>query len=67
MSVYTAINDAASGNYAFIWDYKGRSICHPRHHSICGYDPQTGKAATPWLDAEFTNPGKEAAWSSNNS
>jgi len=50
---YTAINDAASGNYAFIWDYKGRSICHPRHHSICGYDPQTGKAAIPWLDAEI--------------
>jgi signal transduction histidine kinase len=48
---YTAINDATSGNYAFIWDYKGRSICHPRHHSICGYDPATGEPATPWLEA----------------
>lgn len=50
---YTDINDAASGNYAFIWDYKGRSICHPRHHSICGYDPKTGAPATPWLDSEL--------------
>jgi len=50
---YTAINDAASGNYAFVWDYKGRSIAHPRHHSICGYDPKTGEAATPWLDGEI--------------
>ncbi len=50
---YTAINDAASGNYAFIWDYKGRSICHPRHHSICGYDPDTGEPATPWLESEL--------------
>lgn len=49
---YTDINDAASGNYAFIWDYKGRSVCHPRHHSICGYDPDSGDPAIPWLDAE---------------
>ena len=49
---YTAINDAASGNYAFIWDSKGRSIAHPRHHSICGYDPKTGEAAPPWLDGK---------------
>jgi signal transduction histidine kinase len=57
---YTAINDAASGNYAFIWDYKGRSICHPRHHSICGYDPQTGKQATPWLDTEIYEKWKKS-------
>ncbi|OPY14561.1 MAG: Sensor histidine kinase TodS [Syntrophus sp. PtaB.Bin001] len=57
---YTAINDAASGNYAFIWDYKGRSVCHPRHHSICGYDPQTGKQAIPWLDAEIYEKWKKS-------
>ncbi len=49
---YTDINDASSGNYAFIWDYKGRSICHPRHHSIWGYDPKTGEPAIPWMDSE---------------
>lgn len=47
---YTAIPDAASGNYAFIWDYLGRSISHPRDHSIPGYDPATGKPVTPWLE-----------------
>ena len=57
---YTAINDAASGNYAFIWDYKGRSICHPRHHSICGYDPDTGEPATPWLEAELYEEWKQS-------
>lgn len=50
---YTDINDASSGNYAFIWDYKGRSICHPRHHSIWGYDPKTGEPAMPWMDSEM--------------
>jgi hypothetical protein len=56
---YTAINDASSGNYAFIWDYKGRSICHPRHHSICGYDPDTGEPAVPWLEAELYKEWKQ--------
>ncbi len=63
---YTAINDASSGNYAFIWDYKGRSICHPRHHSICGYDPKTGEAATPWLDAELYESWKKSGLKLNN-
>ncbi len=49
---YTDINDAFSGNYAFMWDYKGRNICHPRHHSIWGYDPKTGEPAMPWMDSE---------------
>ena len=47
---FTPIKDASSGNYAFIWDYKGRSICHPREHSIVGYDPKTGGPAIPWLE-----------------
>lgn len=57
---YTNINDAASGNYAFIWDYKGRSICHPRHHSICGYDPKTGAPVIPWLSAELYEQWKKS-------
>lgn len=48
---YSPIPEAETGNYAFIWDYKGRSIVHPRHHSITGYDPETGEPAVPWLEA----------------
>ena len=47
---YTEISDAHEGNYAFIWDHKGRSIVHPRHHSIVGFDPQTGDPQVPWLE-----------------
>ncbi len=47
---YTELSDAFQGNYAFIWDYKGRSVVHPRHHSIVGYDPETGDPAVPWLE-----------------
>jgi signal transduction histidine kinase/HAMP domain-containing protein len=50
---FSAITDASSGNYAFIWDYKGRSIVHPRDSSIVGYDPATGEPAVPWLDSEL--------------
>ncbi|MBP5987403.1 MAG: HAMP domain-containing histidine kinase [Azonexus sp.] len=50
---YTPIADAIKGNYAFIWDYKSRSISHPRDYFITGYDPQTGLPATPWMDAEL--------------
>ena len=50
---YTAISDATNGNYAFIWDHNNRSIAHPRHHSIIGFDPATGKRATPWLEASI--------------
>lgn len=47
---YTELPDAYEGNYAFIWDYRGRSICHPRHHSITGYNPETGDPEIPWLE-----------------
>ncbi len=50
MDRYTELPNAAAGNYAFIWDYKGRSICHPRHFSITGYDPATGDPQVPWLE-----------------
>ena len=62
---YSPIPDAASGNYAFIWDYKGRSIVHPRHYFITGYDPATGDPEVPWLDAglykEWQDSGKSSA------
>ncbi len=62
---YTEIPDASGGNYAFIWDHKGRSIVHPRHHSIVGYDPQTGDPQVPWLEDriydEWRNSGESYA------
>ncbi|MBS1129711.1 MAG: ATP-binding region, ATPase-like:Histidine kinase, region:Histidine kinase N-terminal [Proteobacteria bacterium] len=50
---YTPIADAIKGNYAFIWDYKSRSISHPRDYMIVGYDPLTGRPATPWMDEDL--------------
>jgi signal transduction histidine kinase/CheY-like chemotaxis protein len=50
---YSPISDASSGNYAFMWDYEGRCISHPRDYSIVGYDPETGEPAVPWLDTEL--------------
>ncbi len=49
---YSDISSAAAGNYTFIWDHKGRSIAHPRHHSMTGYDPETGDPQVPFLDAD---------------
>lgn len=46
---YSAISDAASGNYALMWDSKGRNISHPRDYCIVGYDPATGEPVVPWL------------------
>ena len=50
---YSAISDAGSGNYAFMWDYQGRNISHPRDYFITGFDPRTGQRAAPWLDEEM--------------
>ena len=50
---YTSLPSAYEGNYAFIWDYQCRSICHPRHHSIVGYDPETGEPQIPWLESSI--------------
>jgi signal transduction histidine kinase/CheY-like chemotaxis protein/HAMP domain-containing protein len=47
---YCELSDAFEGNYAFIWDYQCRSIVHPRHHSMYGFNPETGKPETPWLE-----------------
>lgn len=50
---FTPIPDAIKGNYAFMWDHKSRAISHPRDYMIVGYDPQTGRPATPWMDEEL--------------
>jgi hypothetical protein len=50
---YSDISDAGSGNYAFMWDYDGRNISHPRDYFIVGYDPATGEQAVPWLSSEL--------------
>ncbi len=47
---YTELSDPIEGDYVFIWDHKGRSIVHPRHHSIVGYDPETGDPYPAWLE-----------------
>ena len=50
---FAPIADPGSGNYAFIWDHKSRSISHPRDYFIAGYDPETGKPAAPWMDEQL--------------
>ncbi len=50
---YTELPSAFEGNYAFIWDYKCRSICHPRHNSIIGYNPENGEPQIPWLETSI--------------
>ncbi len=50
---YTELPDAFEGNYAFIWDYECRNISHPRHHSIYGFDPNTGDLQIPWLETSI--------------
>ncbi len=46
---FSAISDAGSGNYAFLWDYRDRSISHPRDFFICGVDPETGRDVPGWM------------------
>jgi len=57
---YTELPSAFEGNYAFIWDYKCRSICHPRHHSIVGFDPKTGDPQIPWLESSIYEKWQES-------
>jgi len=52
---FSELCDAFDGNYAFIWDYKCRSIVHPRHHSVVGYNPETGLPEIPWLESTLFN------------
>ena len=52
---YTSMPSAYEGNYAFIWDYQCRSICHPRHNSIVGVNPETGEPQIPWISLSIYN------------
>jgi signal transduction histidine kinase/CheY-like chemotaxis protein/HAMP domain-containing protein len=52
---YVEMPSAYDGNYAFIWDYLCRSIAHPRHHSIVGFNPETGEPEIPWLEDQIYN------------
>jgi signal transduction histidine kinase/CheY-like chemotaxis protein len=56
----TVLPSAYEGNYAFIWDYRCRSICHPRHHSIVGFDPTTGDPQIPWLESSIYDGWQES-------
>lgn len=60
---YTATPDASEGNYAFIWDHKGRNIAHPRHYFIAGYDPATGDPQPPWLEQSIYDDWKRSGLS----
>jgi diguanylate cyclase (GGDEF)-like protein/PAS domain S-box-containing protein len=46
------IPDAGSGNYAFMWDYKGRNISHARDYFIVGFDKETGERIPPWTSKD---------------
>jgi signal transduction histidine kinase/CheY-like chemotaxis protein len=52
---YVEMPSAFEGNYAFIWDYLCRSVAHPRHHSIVGFNPDTGEPQVPWLEDRIYN------------
>ena len=46
------IKNAGKGNYAFMWDHKGRSIAHPREYFIAGFDSTTGERIPPWISRD---------------
>ncbi len=52
---YDNISDAAIGNYAFMWDYKGRNISHPRDYFIVGFDPETGERVPGWISKDLAD------------
>ncbi len=54
------IPDASDGNYAFIMDYEGVVIAHPRHYYIVGYYPETGELCPTWLDKELFDKWKKS-------
>jgi signal transduction histidine kinase len=49
---FTVHADGASGNYAFMWDDRGKCISHARDFFICGYDPETGREVPGWVSEE---------------
>jgi signal transduction histidine kinase len=57
--LYSNISDASSGDYAFMWDYLGRNISHPRDYFISGYD-ENGDVVTPWVSKDIAQKYKES-------
>jgi len=57
---FTVLSDGGSGNYAWMWDYRGKSISHPRDFFIIGYDPTTGLEVPGWLSQETYNAYKRS-------
>jgi len=47
------IADASVGNYAFMWNFEGKNISHPRDYFIVGYNPHTGEKVAPWVSADI--------------
>jgi len=54
------ISDASIGNYAFMWDYEGKNISHPRDYFIMGYDKTTGEKIMPWLSSDVAKKYEES-------
>jgi len=54
------IADASSGNYAFMWDNKGRNISHPRDYFIVGYDKKTGQQVPGWTSVDVADKFKNS-------
>ena len=54
------ISDASSGNYAFMWDNKGRLISHPRDYFISGFNAKTGERVAPWVSADVAKKFRES-------
>ena len=54
------ISNASIGNYAFMWDYEGRNISHPRDYFIVGYNSKTGKRVPGWISESLSNEFKKS-------
>ncbi len=55
------ISNAGNGNYAFMWDYEGRNISHPRDYFIVGFDEKTGQRVPGWISADLAKRYKETS------
>ena len=47
------ISDGSLGNYAFMWDWEGKNISHPRDYFIVGYDSNTGERVPGWISKDI--------------
>jgi len=56
------ITDASLGNYAFMWDYEGKNISHPRDYFIVGYDKNSGEMVPGWISADLADKFKQSKY-----